>query len=67
MASSDRYFRITILGSFFWMYGLAGNMIVRAEGKMKSVAIMMGIGLAVNIIVNYILIAFLKITRCCLH
>ncbi|WP_334290429.1 hypothetical protein [Alkaliphilus oremlandii] len=49
------------------MYGLAGNMIVRAEGKMKSVAIMMGIGLAVNIIVNYILIAFLKITRCCLH
>ncbi|MBU5591582.1 MATE family efflux transporter [Clostridium sp. MSJ-4] len=52
----DRYFRITILGSLFWIYGLAGNMIVRAEGKMKSAAIMMGIGLVVNIIFNYILI-----------
>jgi putative MATE family efflux protein len=50
------YFRITILGSFFWIYGLAGNMIVRAEGKMKSAAIMMGIGLIVNVVANYILI-----------
>lgn len=56
LALGDRYFRITILGSFFWIYGLAGNMIVRAEGKMKSAAMMMGIGLGVNIIANYILI-----------
>ncbi|MFX0547823.1 MATE family efflux transporter [Hathewaya histolytica] len=52
----DNYFRITILGSLFWIYGLAGNMIVRAEGKMKSAAIMMGLGLIVNIIANYIFI-----------
>lgn len=52
----DSYFRITILGSFFWIYGLAGNMIVRAEGKMKSAAVMMGVGLVVNVIANYILI-----------
>ncbi|AFS77457.1 Na+-driven multidrug efflux pump MatE [Gottschalkia acidurici 9a] len=52
----DSYFRITIFGSIFWIYGLAGNMIVRSEGKMKSAALMMGIGLVVNIIANYILI-----------
>lgn len=49
------YFRITLIGSIFWIIGLAYNMIVRAEGKMKTAAIMMGIGLLVNIISNYIL------------
>ena len=49
------YFRITLIGSFFWIIGLAYNMIVRAEGKMQTAAIMMGIGLVVNIISNYIL------------
>lgn len=53
------YFRITIYGSIFWISGLAGNMIVRAEGKMKSAAVMMGAGLIVNIIANYILIVLL--------
>nr|WP_255374490.1 MATE family efflux transporter [Tissierella sp. P1] len=51
----DSYLRITIIGPFFWIYGLAGNMIVRAEGKMKSAAVMMGLGLIVNVIANYIL------------
>jgi len=50
------YFRITVFGTVFWVAGLAGNMIVRAEGKMKSAAVMMGAGLGVNIIANYILI-----------
>ncbi|ABR49924.1 MATE efflux family protein [Alkaliphilus metalliredigens QYMF] len=50
------YFQITVFGSLFWIYGLAGNMIVRAEGKMKSAAVIMGLGLVVNIIANYILI-----------
>ena len=49
------YFRITLIGSIFWIIGLAYNMIVRAEGKMKTAAFMMGIGLVVNIISNYIL------------
>jgi Na+-driven multidrug efflux pump len=48
----DQYFRITILGSFFWVYGLAGNMIVRAEGRMKMAAVMMGTGLIVNALAN---------------
>ena len=47
------YFRITLIGSIFWIVGLAYNMIVRAEGKMKTAAVMMGIGLIVNIISNY--------------
>lgn len=50
------YFTVTLYGSIFWIAGLSGNMIVRAEGKMKSAAIMMGVGLGVNIIANYILI-----------
>ncbi len=61
LALGDSYFRITILGSFFWIYGLAGNMIVRAEGKMKSAAIIMGIGLVVNIIANYIFIVLFNL------
>jgi len=50
------YFRVTLYGSFFWIAGLSGNMVVRSEGKMGSAAIMMAIGLVVNIIANYILI-----------
>lgn len=53
------YFQITAIGSLFWIYGLAGNMIVRAEGKMKTAAVMMGLGLLVNIIANYVLIVVL--------
>ena len=56
----DSYFRITIIGAFFWIYGLAANMIVRSEGKMKSAALMMGFGLLVNVIANYILIVIFK-------
>lgn len=52
----DSYFRITILGSFFWIYGLAGNMIVRAEGRMKMAAVMMGAGLLVDVAAKYLLV-----------
>lgn len=55
----NTYFRMTVYGAFFWIYGLAANMIVRAEGKMKSAAVMMAMGLVVNIIANYILIVVL--------
>ncbi|MGF6365453.1 Na+-driven multidrug efflux pump [Aequitasia blattaphilus] len=53
------YFRITIFGSIFWIYGLAGNMIIRAEGRMKTAAWMMGAGLLVNAVSNYIFIVIL--------
>ncbi len=54
LAYGVTYFRICTLGAFFWIYGLAGNMIIRAEGRMKTAAWMMGIGLAVNAVCNYI-------------
>ncbi len=50
------YFRVTLYGSVFWIAGLSGNMIVRAEGKMGCAAVMMALGVVVNIIANYILI-----------
>ncbi|TWH46107.1 MATE family efflux transporter [Sporomusa sp. KB1] len=57
----DIYFKITVLGAFFWIYGLAANMIVRAEGKMKSAAVIMGIGLLADVVANYVLVAVLDL------
>lgn len=53
------YFRITLFGSIFWIAGIGYNMIVRAEGRMKTAAIMMGIGLLINVLSNYILMIIL--------
>lgn len=57
----DMYFKITVLAGFFWIYGLAANMIVRAEGKMKSAAVMMGLGLVADVCANYILVGVLAL------
>ncbi|RCX16345.1 putative MATE family efflux protein [Anaerobacterium chartisolvens] len=56
LVMGDQYFRITIYGAFFWVYGLAGNMIIRAEGRMKTAAVMMGIGLAVDAVFKYLFV-----------
>lgn len=50
------YFRATILGSFFWIHGLALNMIIRAEGRMKTAAWMIAIGLLVDVILKPVFI-----------
>lgn len=60
LAQGTGYFRVTAIGSLFWVHGLACNMVVRAEGKMKSAAVMMGIGLAVNISANFVLVGLLQ-------
>lgn len=44
-----QYFEITSLGCFFWIYGMALNLLIRGEGKMKRAAVMVVIGLIVNI------------------
>lgn len=54
---AKEYYSVTLFGAVFWIAGLAYNMVVRAEGKMNKAAVMMGIGMVVNIIVNYILMA----------
>ncbi|MFF2910910.1 MATE family efflux transporter [Paenibacillus sp. NPDC057934] len=61
LALGNSYFRITVWGSFFWIYGLAANMIVRAEGKMKSAAVVMGIGLVADVLCNYLLVVVLDL------
>lgn len=50
LAYAIEYYSITVLGALFWIGGLAYNMIVRAEGKMKTAAIMMGIGMVVCVL-----------------
>jgi len=59
LAYGVSYFRICTIGAFFWIYGLAGNMIIRAEGRMKTAAWMMGLGLIVNAASNYIFMVIL--------
>ncbi len=54
LAYGVSYFRTCTVGAFFWIYGLAGNMIIRAEGRMKTAAWMMGVGLGINALFNYI-------------
>jgi putative MATE family efflux protein len=55
------YFQHTLFGVFFWVYGFAANMIVRAEGKMKLAALIMGTGLVVNVLISYFLIEVLNL------
>ena len=51
------YLRPTLIGSFFWIYGLGINLIVRGEGKMKEAAFMSSYGLILNIILTPIFIS----------
>lgn len=57
MVYSRGYMTTILYGGVFWIAGLAYNMIVRAEGKMKTAAWMMGTGLLANIILNYLFVA----------
>jgi len=50
------YFRATILGSFFWIHGLALNMMIRAEGRMKTAAWMIAVGLVIDVALKPIFI-----------
>ena len=54
------YFRVCTYGALFWVMGLALNMIIRAEGKMVTAAWMMGAGLVINAIANYIFIVLMN-------
>ncbi|GAB0157789.1 MATE family efflux transporter [Chryseobacterium sp. Alg-005] len=51
------YFRTTLIGTVFWIYGLALNMLIRAEGKMKTAAAMIAVGLVIDIILKPIFIS----------
>ncbi|WP_437729170.1 MATE family efflux transporter [Sorangium sp. So ce861] len=49
LAYGKEYFEVTALGSLFWVHGLAVNMTVRGEGKMKTAAWMISLGLLVDV------------------
>ncbi|AKK74123.1 multidrug transporter MatE [Chryseobacterium gallinarum] len=51
------YFRVTLIGTVFWIYGLALNMLIRAEGKMKTAAAMITAGLVIDIILKPVFIS----------
>lgn len=51
------YFRVTLFGTVFWIYGLALNMLIRAEGKMKTAAAMITVGLVIDIILKPVFIS----------
>ena len=53
------YFWVTLGGTLFWVAGLGYNMIIRAEGRMKTAAWMMGTGLVVNGVLNYIFLGII--------
>lgn len=55
------YFRICLVGTPFIIHGVALNMLVRAEGKMKSAAIMMGSGVILNVLANALLMGIFKL------
>lgn len=54
------YFKIALLASPLWTYGLTLNFIVRAEGRMKEAALMMGYGLLLNLVLTPIFIEILN-------
>ena len=53
------YYRTLLWGAPFWIYSVALNSLVRAEGKMKKSAVIMAIGLAANGVSNYVLMVML--------
>lgn len=61
LAFAKEYYSVALFGSVFWIAGLSYNMVVRAEGKMTKAAIMMGIGMVVNIIANYVLMGLFNL------
>ncbi|MEN7548772.1 MATE family efflux transporter [Rapidithrix thailandica] len=58
LALGTAYFKTTLIGAFFWIHGLALNMLIRGEGKIKEAALMMALGLLINIILNPVFILF---------
>ena len=51
---AKEYYIISLIGMPLSIGGIGYNMIIRAEGKMKLAAIIMGIGLLVNVCANYV-------------
>ena len=51
-----QYYQIMIAGSFLRVFAVAGNMLIRAEGKLKEAMIFASLGAIFNIILNPVFI-----------
>jgi putative MATE family efflux protein len=56
---SAEYFRVTLLGSLFWIHGFSVNMMIRGEGKMRTAAWMISLGLGIDVLLKPIFISTL--------
>lgn len=52
------YFRTTLLAAPIWIYALTLNMVIRGEGKMKTAASIMAMGLLPNLVLTPLFIAY---------
>lgn len=53
----SQYFKVLILGAFFSIFGISGNMLIRGEGKMKDAMIFASIAMISNMILDPIFIS----------
>lgn len=56
---ASNFFEILSLGSFFTIYGIASNMLLRGEGKIQESTLLAFIGVILNIILNPVMIKVL--------
>lgn len=56
-AIAATYFRVTLIGSVFWIHGFSVNMLIRGTGKMKTAAWMIAAGLLVDIMLKPLFIS----------
>ena len=59
LALGESYYRTLLWGAPLWIYSVALNSLIRAEGNMKTSAVIMAIGLVTNGISNYVLMVLL--------
>ena len=59
LALGEVYYRTLLWGAPLWIYAVALNSLIRAEGNMKTSAVIMAIGLSTNGISNYVLMVLL--------
>ncbi len=55
-----QYYTIMMAGAFFRLFAIAGNMLIRAEGKLKEAMIIVSSGAVLNIFLNPVFIVWLK-------
>lgn len=55
LALGNEYYRTVLAAAPIWIYSIALNNLIRSEGKMKTAAAIMGAGLVINGLSNYIL------------